>query len=78
MAKPGEKRWVYGWTHFQMAGQTVARMDELTREIEVKDCNKWIRCVAGSDAVFTPGSNAQSFLRQKNETQLHRTMDRPR
>jgi len=60
----GEPHWVYGWTHFRMTGQTVARMDKLTRVIEVKDCQKWIRCAAGSAAVFTPNSETNSFHRQ--------------
>jgi len=50
------KQWVYGWTHYRMVGQTQARLHRLTREVEIKDNRKWVRCIADSIAFFTPNS----------------------
>jgi hypothetical protein len=63
---PGETPWVYGWTHRGMTGQTKARMDKLTREIEIKDRQNWVRCIPGSDVAFTPRSNPESSHLQKS------------
>lgn len=46
--------WVYGWTHYKTVGQTQARLNQVTRDVEIRDCRKWIRCIAGSDEFFTP------------------------
>jgi hypothetical protein len=54
-----EDSWVYGWTHYGMTGQTKARMNELTREVEIFDCKNWIKCVAGSDDFFTANSDSK-------------------
>jgi hypothetical protein len=48
--------WVYGWTHYRMAGQTQARMNESTNEVEIKDGKKWVKCIAGSHRFFTSSS----------------------
>ena len=57
-----ENLWAYGWTHYGMAGQTRARMNKLTSEVEIKEYNKWIKCRAGCEELFTSpqlfGSNA--------------------
>ena len=53
MAAPAKTRWLYGWTAYGMVGQTEARMNKLTREVEVYDCKKSVGCVAGSDEFFT-------------------------
>jgi hypothetical protein len=45
--------WIYGWTHYGVTGQTAARMNKFTRVVEVKDRQKWIRCMEGSDIFFT-------------------------
>jgi len=45
--------WYYGWTHYGTSAQTPARLYRPTREVEIKDGNKWIRCASGSDAFFT-------------------------
>jgi hypothetical protein len=46
--------WIYGWTHSGRVGQTQARMNNLTREIEIKDFGKWIKCHQDCDKFFTP------------------------
>ena len=51
-----EPLWVYGWTHYQMAGQTTARMNKLTHEVEIKDGKRWVKCIAGSHRFFTSNS----------------------
>lgn len=53
--------WVYGWTHHGKAGQTRARMDILTRAVEIRDSQTWVRCVAGSDEFFTPYFQVESL-----------------
>jgi hypothetical protein len=53
---PTETLWVRGWTHYRLAGQTVARMNPLTREVEIRDGKKWIKCVNGSHEFFTSKS----------------------
>jgi hypothetical protein len=45
--------WQYGWTHYGTSGQTPARLQPHTHEVEIKDGNEWIRCAAGADAFFT-------------------------
>jgi hypothetical protein len=45
--------WLYGWTHYGTSGQTPARLHPYTREVEIKDGDEWVRCVAGTDAFFT-------------------------
>jgi hypothetical protein len=50
--------WVYGWTHYQMAGQTEARMNQLTREVEIKDGKQWVKCISGCHEFFTSNANA--------------------
>ncbi len=54
MGVPVETQWIYGWTHYGMDGQTQARLNELTREVEIKDNRKWVRCFPGSEEFFTP------------------------
>lgn len=46
--------WVYGWTHFGQIGQTQARMNTLTRDVEVHEYKKWIKCRSDCDKFFTP------------------------
>ena len=36
-----------------MAGQTQARMHKLTRQVEIKDGKRWVKCIAGSHQFFT-------------------------
>jgi len=48
--------WRYGWTHYGAEGQTPARLHTPTREVEIRDGKKWVRCASGSDAYFTPAS----------------------
>jgi hypothetical protein len=56
-----EGPWVYGWTHYGMTGQTKARMNELTREVEVRERNKWIKCRPGSDEFFSSTRCSDQF-----------------
>ena len=58
MIVPTDSVWVYGWTHYRMTGQTAARMNKLTHEVEIKDGKKWIKCVAGSHEFFTSNSKS--------------------
>jgi hypothetical protein len=53
LAHPADAVWVFGWTHFGTTGETEARMHKLTREIEIKDDGKWIRCFPGTEVFFT-------------------------
>jgi hypothetical protein len=53
MAVFGENSWAYGWTHYGRTGQTKARMNKLTHEVEIKERNKWIKCHSGCDEFFT-------------------------
>jgi hypothetical protein len=46
--------WIHGWTHHGQAGRTQARMNKLTREIEIKEFGKWINCHPGCAKFFTP------------------------
>ncbi len=48
--------WVYGWTHYGRTGRTQARMNPLTRAVEIKEFKKWIKCHPGSDQFFTPAT----------------------
>jgi len=45
--------WIYGWTHYGMTGQTRARMNKLTREIQIKEQNQWMKYRSGCDRFFT-------------------------
>jgi len=58
MIVPKDSVWVYGWTHYRMTGQTEARMNKLTHEVEIKDGKKWVKCVAGSHEFFTSKSKS--------------------
>ena len=62
IAPPGSSSWVYGWTHYQMAGQTEARMNALTHEVEIKDGKRWVKCVTGSHKFFTSNSDSNYSL----------------
>jgi len=61
---PIEDSWEYGWTHYGMTGQTKARMNKLTREVEIKERSKWIKCCSGCDELFTSprGSKNATFF----------------
>ena len=61
-ANPVEELWVYGWTHYGKTGQTRARMNKLTREVEIKERKQWLKCWAGCDDVFT----SRQVLRNKD------------
>jgi hypothetical protein len=50
-----EVPWQYGWTHYGTTGQTLARVHTLTRQVEIKDGDEWVRCASGTDTFFTPG-----------------------
>ena len=60
-----EDLWEYGWTHFGKVGQTRARMNKETREVEIKERNGWLKCCSGCDILFTStrlSANAPSFF----------------
>lgn len=46
--------WIYGWTHYGRPGQTEARLNELTRDVEIKERRKWVLCYPGTHEFFTP------------------------
>lgn len=48
-----EDFWDYGWTHLGKTGQTRARMNKQTREVEIKERNTWIKCCSGCDELFS-------------------------
>jgi hypothetical protein len=51
----GDALWQYGWTHYGASGQTRARLHSRTRDVEIMDDVRWVRCAAGTDVFFTPG-----------------------
>jgi hypothetical protein len=60
-----EDSWIYGWTHYGKTGQTKARINKLTRKVEIKESSKWIKCHPGCEEFFTsPGFsiNTASFF----------------
>ena len=61
MAVFGENSWVYGWTHYGKTGQTRARINTRTHEVEIKERNKWIKCHSGCDEFFTSSKLSTSI-----------------
>lgn len=53
--EPTGSPYVYGWTHYGMAGQTKARMNKETRELEIRDGKEWTRCDSGGVEFFFAG-----------------------
>ncbi len=52
----------YGWTHWGQAGQTKARLNRLTGELEIRDGKNWIHCHPKCLAFFTRQEVAQPSL----------------
>ena len=45
--------WIYGWTHYGMTGQTRARLNRATKEVEIREAGKWIKCQPDAHFLFS-------------------------
>jgi hypothetical protein len=52
----------YGWTRWGQVGQTKARVNRFTGELEVRDGENWIRCHPDCVEFFTPRDPEPSSL----------------
>ena len=53
---PARACWVYGWTHFAKTGQTPARLNAVSGEVQIREADGWVGCHAGAEEFFTPRS----------------------
>jgi hypothetical protein len=53
--------WLKGWTHHGLAGQTRARLNQQTHELQVRDDGKWISCDAECLVFFTHATGVREY-----------------